>query len=152
MTNASDTLKNEDFGNLTVKGMKEISIPKIEVSSRPQTWGWPALAVVLTIIVAIKIRQRIINKRKFGAYRISLSEVSGNGSLLDTYILAKKVYSVKYDRPSDDSFLLTITGRKIRFSNEDQIQVNEYLYSKEDPSFDLQEIRSKLLKWIAREL
>ncbi|MEH0861525.1 hypothetical protein [Halobacteriovorax sp. DPLXC-1] len=151
MDKANSVLTNEDFGNLTIKGISEIKPPEIIVSMTPQTWGWAALLVIITIGLAMKIRSYIKYRKKYGQYRAIFSALNKESNISEIYLFAKKIYLIKNKTPPNEMFLKSISNTHISFSDMEQNHINEFLYKRHE-EINMDGLKTKLLKWVEKEL
>ncbi|MFG1498785.1 hypothetical protein ABMA70_01160 [Halobacteriovorax sp. XZX-3] len=127
MSKALETIKHEYFGNLSIKGIQEVSVEVSSVSLLPQTWGWALLLIIIISFVLYYIYQRILYLKKYGPYLRIYKGLTNKDKVEDIYLLYKKVFKLRFKKQINDRFL--VDNGLGEYSQLEQDELNEYIYS-----------------------
>ncbi|EPZ50759.1 hypothetical protein M902_3103 [Bacteriovorax sp. BAL6_X] len=126
MSKATETINHEYFGNLSIKGIKEIEVNMKPVSMAPKTWGWSVLSLIAIGLIFYYIYKTLLYYKKYGAYVRVYKGLSNDDTIQDIYLLYKKISKLRFDYRIDDSFL--INSAIGEYSLAEQESLNKYLY------------------------
>ena len=146
MNPIQEVIEDEFFGNLTVKGIKEITFVN-DWTFTPLTWGWYAL-ILLTILTVFWIKQvkkkRVIREKLIND---SISFVNRENTNVVDAISSLKICLNQYSQESSIE-ALSIKDKKFKVLNDDQLGLVQKLIYRHIEITKQQkiEIKSNILK------
>ncbi|MFG1486953.1 hypothetical protein [Halobacteriovorax sp. RZ-2] len=151
MSKATETINHEYFGNLSIKGIKEIEGSVKPTAMLPKTWGWPVIFIIVIGLVFYFIYQKLIYMKKYGPYIRVYKRLTKEDSIQDIYLLYKRISKISFGHRIDDRFLLN--SAKGEYTKAEQESLNNYLYQSQALDEELEvSLKKRMLSDIGHTL